>query len=443
MKSSITKRTIWTIAYPIMFGNLAQTLITLTDTAFLGRVSAIALGASMMAGIYYYVYSTLAWGFAIGVQIIVARRLGEGRFERIGVVFEHGFVFVLVLASGLFLLQHFYTADILHRIIQSPNIYAAAMEYMDYRHYGIIFVCFNFLFRALYIGLSNTKVISFSTALMAGVNIFLDYTLIFGKWGFPEMGIGGAALASVCAEIAAFIFFIVYTVTQLPIKKYALFAFHKLEGWLIKAILKLAFPTMLQKLFSFGTWFIFFALVERMGEESIAVTGVVRSVYMLIAIPVFAFAATSNTLTSRLIGEGKQAEVISTVYKITRQSCLAVLPVLLCCLFFPHLVLSIYTNDPLLAEASVHSLYVICFAALSLGFGMTFFEAVSGTGNTINALLLESVVLVAYTLSVWFFASYIGTHVEWVWTSEITYGILIGILSLLYMKLAHWQKKKI
>ena len=150
MKSSITKRTIWTIAYPIMFGNLAQTLITLTDTAFLGRVSAIALGASMMAGIYYYVYSTLAWGFAIGVQIIVARRLGEGRFERIGVVFEHGLVFVLVLASGLFLLQHFYTADILHRIIQSPNIYAAAMEYMDYRHYGIIFVCFNLTPRSPY-----------------------------------------------------------------------------------------------------------------------------------------------------------------------------------------------------------------------------------------------------------------------------------------------------
>lgn len=200
---------------------------------------------------------------------------------------------------------------------------------------------------------------------------------------------------------------------------------------------------MLQKLFSFGTWFIFFALVEHMGEEPIAVTGVVRSVYMLIAIPVFAFAATSNTLTSRLIGEGKQAEVIPTIYKITRQSCLAVLPILFCCLLFPQLVLSIYTNDPLLAEASVPSLYVICFAALTLGFGMTFFEAVSGTGNTINALLLESVVLAAYTLSVWFFASYIGTHVEWVWTSEITYGILIGVLSLFYMKFAHWQKKKI
>lgn len=78
MRSSVKNKIIWTIALPIIFGNLAQTLIALTDTAFLGRVSAVALGASMMAGIYYYIYSTLAWGFAIGIQIIVARRLGKG-----------------------------------------------------------------------------------------------------------------------------------------------------------------------------------------------------------------------------------------------------------------------------------------------------------------------------------------------------------------------------
>ena len=228
MRSSVKNKIIWTIALPIIFGNLAQTLIALTDTAFLGRVSAVALGASMMAGIYYYIYSTLAWGFAIGIQIIVARRLGEGRLDRIGVIFEHGLFFVLFLSTGLFLIQHYFTNDILARIIQSPNIYAAAVEYMDYRHYGIIFVCFNFLFRSLYIGLSDTKVISFTTAIMAMVNIFLDYVLIFGKWGFPEMGVGGAALASVCAEISATFFFIGYTLVKLPLNTYSLFYFHKL-----------------------------------------------------------------------------------------------------------------------------------------------------------------------------------------------------------------------
>lgn len=431
------------IAYPIIFGNLAQTLITLTDTAFLGRVSSIALGASMMAGIYYYVYSTLAWGFAMGIQIIVARRLGEGRLERIGVIFEHGLVFVSILSTGLFLLQHFYNAEVLGKIIQSPNIYSAAMEYMEYRHYGIIFVCFNFLFRALYIGLSDTKVISFTTAIMAIVNILLDYVLIFGHWGFPEMGVGGAAVASVCAEISALCFFILYTIIKLPLKTYALFCFHKLEGWLMKSLLKLAFPTMIQKLLSFGTWFIFFALVEHMGEESIAVSGIVRSVYMLIMIPVFAFGATANTLTSRLIGEGKQDEVIPTIFKIIGQGLIAILPVLICCLIIPHFVLSIYTNELSLADSSIPSLMVVCIASISMSFGMPLFEAVSGTGNTTKALILETIVLIAYTFSVWFFASYISTRVEWVWTSEFTYGALTSLVSYLYIRFSHWQHKRI
>lgn len=443
MKSSISKKTIWLIAYPIIFGNLAQTLITLTDTAFLGRVSAIALGASMMAGIYYYVYSTLAWGFSMGIQIIVARRLGEKRLERIGVIFEHGIVFVALLSTGLFLLQHFFTPKILGNIIQSGNIYHAALDYMEYRHYGIIFVCFNFLFRALYIGLSNTKVISYSTLLMAAVNIFLDYALIFGHFGFPQMGVGGAALASVCAEIAAFLFFIVYTLIVLPLKTYTLFYFHKLEGWLMKSILQLAFPTMCQKLLSFGTWFVFFALVEHMGETPIAVSGIVRSVYMLVMIPVFAFGATANTLTSRLIGEGRQQEVIPAVFKTIRQGLIAILPVLLCCLFIPQYVLSIYTPDSALAAAAIPSLLVICCASVAMSFGIPLFEAVSGTGNTSYALLLETIVLIAYTFSVWFFASFIATRVEWVWTSEFTYGALIGIISFGYLKLANWQKKQI
>ena len=434
MRSSIKNKVIWSIAYPIIFGNLAQTLITLTDTAFLGRVSPIALGASMMAGIYYYVFSTLAWGFSIGVQIIVARRLGEGKLNRIGVIFEHGIVFVLLLSTGLFLIQHYFSDYLLEKVIQSPHIYAAAMEYMNYRHYGIIFVCFNFLFRALYIGLSNTKVISFSTLLMAGVNIFLDYVLVFGKWGFPHMGVGGAALASVCAELSALLFFIFYTLARLPLKTYALFAFHKLEGWLMKSILKLAFPTMIQKLLSFGTWFIFFVLVEHMGELPIAISGIIRSAYMLIMIPVFAFGATANTLTSRLIGAGKQSEVMSTILKTWKLSFICILPVLLCSIFFPHSILSIYTDDISLVTASVPSLYIICIASVSMSFGMTFFEAVSGTGNTIHALWLEFIVLLVYTFSVWFFAYKIGTRVEWVWTSEITYGTIIGLVSLLYIR---------
>ncbi|MCC8173990.1 MAG: MATE family efflux transporter, partial [Odoribacter sp.] len=439
--STISNKTIWDISYPIILGNLAQTLIVLIDTAFLGRVSEVALGASIIAGIYYYVFTTLAWGFSIGVQIIIARRLGEGKLKRIGVIFEHGMIFVFFLSIALFFLQHFFTERILQLIISSPNIYEAALEFMNYRHYGIFFVCFYFLFRALYIGLSNTKIITYTTLIMAGVNIFLDYSLIFGNFGFPKMGIGGAALASVWAEVAAFLFCIGYTFFRLPIKEYALFAIHKIEGWLVKAILQLAFPAMVQKLLSFGTWFLFFILVEHMGETPIAVSGIVRSAYMLIMIPVFAFAATANTLTSRLIGEGKQDEVLPTLFKTLKLSLICILLVLLFCLFFPSLILSIYTNNIALISASISTLYVVCIAAVTMGFGNIYFEAVSGTGNTTHALWLETIILAIYLGWIWFLARVLVTNIEWVWTCEIVYGFSIGVLSYFYIKYAPWRRK--
>lgn len=441
MQRHYSNKTIWHIAYPIMLGNLAQTLIALTDTAFLGRVSSIALGASMVAGVYYFVFSTIAWGFGTGIQIMVARRLGEKRFNRIGVIFEHGLIAVSALAITLFLLQHFVTNAALKVFIQSPNIYDAAVEFMKYRHYGILFVCFNFLFRSFYIGLSNTRCISYTTAVMACVNIFLDYCLIFGKLGFPEMGIGGAAFASVCAEMSAFIFFFCYTFINLPLKKYSLFTFHKVEGWLMHTIFKLSLPTMTQKLISFSTWFLFFILVEHLGEQEIAISGIIRSLYMLIGIPAFAFGATANTLTSRLIGEGKADAVNQTLLQTLRISLVCIMPVLILCLSAPHLALSIYTDDAILAAAAVPSLYVVCLGVIGMSFGMIFFEAISGTGNTLHALYIEIAVQMFYIFVIWLFAVHLHTSVAYVWLSEFTYGAGIGILSCIYLRKAKWQKK--
>ena len=443
MKTTVSYKTIWSIAYPIIMGSLAQTLIMITDTAFLGRVSEVALGAAAMAGIYYYVFSTFAWGFSIGIQIIIARRFGEKRDSHIGKIFEHGMWFVLPLALLLFLIQHYGSAYLLNASIQSSNIYEAAMVFISYRHYGIIFVCFNFLFRALYIGISSTKVIGYTTILMATVNVLLNYSLIFGKFGLPAMGVGGSALASVIAEGCGLLFFISYTLLKLPLRRYALFQWHRLEGWLMKIILRTAFPTMLQKLLSFGVWYIFFIMVEHMGERPLAISMVVRSVYMLILLPVFGFGATTNTLTSRLIGEGRKAEVHSLVWKVSRFSLFCIIPVLSLCYFFPNLVLSVYSNNPGLVAESIHALYVIGLAAVTFCFGIIWFEAVSGTGNTIHALYAETLVLIPYLLQIWLLSSVFETAIEWVWTGEISYGVLIGSASLLYMKYYRWQKNKL
>ena len=442
MKSQITNKEIWSIAIPIMLGNLAQTIINFTDTAFLGHLGVIELGASMLAGLFYFVFTTIAAGFAIGIQIIIARRFGEGNNGRVGVIFEHGSLFVLILGTILFSIIYFFSDVLLAWIIDSHNIYASSLDYIKYRQFGIIFVCFNFLYRGLYVGISNTKVITYSTIIMAIVNILLDYCLIFGKLGFPEMGIGGAALASLCAEIAAFLFFGIYSYITLKDKDFGMFKIHKLESELMRRILKVATPTMVQKLFSFGVWFVFFIMIEKMGETATGISSIVRSIYMILITPAFAFATTTNTLVSRTIGAGHPEQVFSTITKIMKNCLLCTLPVIIILAIIPIQVVSIYTDDLNLAQMVVPSIYAICIGAIFQAIGNGYFEAVSGTGNTSAALYLETSVLIIYLIFVAIMTK-ITTEVQWVWTAEILYGSILAFICIIYMKFAKWNEKRI
>jgi putative MATE family efflux protein len=440
-QTTVTNREIWRIATPIMLGNLAQTIITFTDTAFLGHLGTNELSASMMAGLFYFVFTTLAMGFAIGIQIFIARRYGEGNLKQIGVIFQHGALFVLLLGILLFGILFFFSNGLMRTIIDSDHIYAASMEYLKYRQFGIIFVVFNFLFRSFYVGISSTKVITYSTLLMAVVNIFFDWALIFGHCGMPAMGVGGAALASLLAEISAFCFFWIYTFITIPHEEYGMFRWHKLQPKLMGDILTVAFPSMIQRLFSFGAWFIFFVMIEKMGETAIGVSSVVRSAYMILIIPGIAFASTANTLTSRIIGEGKSNEVMATVWKVVKNSFLCSVVLVAAAAIIPQLVLRIYTDDMTLVQAAIPSVYVICVATLLGAFSMTFFEAVSGTGNTSAAMALEFGILILYIVYVFLMSK--TSTIASVWTAEWLYNICIGLISLFYIWKANWRKKVI
>ena len=97
-----TNKQIWNVSYPIFLSLLAQNIINVTDTAFLGRVGEVELGASAMGGLYYICVFTIAFGFSTGSQIVMARRNGERRYSDVGPVMIQGVFFLLALAAVMF-----------------------------------------------------------------------------------------------------------------------------------------------------------------------------------------------------------------------------------------------------------------------------------------------------------------------------------------------------
>lgn len=438
-----TNKQIWNVSYPIFLSLLAQNIINVTDTAFLGRVGEVELGASAMGGLYYICVFTIAFGFSTGSQIVMARRNGERRYSDVGPVMIQGVFFLLALAAVMFTLSRFFAKDIMGVMISSDTILQATEEFLDWRVFGFFFSFINVMFRALFIGITRTKVLTLNAIVMALTNVLLDYLLIFGKGGFPEMGIKGAAIASVAAEGVSIVFFLVYTRLTVDIKKYALNQFWSFDVKLLRRVLDISIFTMLQYFISLSTYFMLFVAVEHLGQRELAIANIVRSVYIVLLIPVNSLSTATNSFVSNSIGAGHKDQVIPIIRKIAGISLgIVAVSVFIACLF-PSAILSIYTNDASLVHASIPSLYVISGALLIAAVANIVFNGVTGTGNTRSAFAMEVVTLVFYTLFIYVAGMRLRLPVAICFLTEVIYYSGLLLASVIYLKKAAWQNKKI
>lgn len=438
-----TNKEIWRVTYPIFLGLLAQNVINVTDTAFLGRVGEVALGAAAMGGLLYICVYTIAFGFSVGSQILIARRNGEGNYRAVGPIMWQGTAFSFGMAVCLLILMYFSAAPLIRLLITSDSIYGATYEFFTWRIWGFLFAFVNVMFRGLYIGITRTKVLTMNAVVMALVNVVLDYALVFGELGLPEMGVRGAALASVIAEASSLLFFLLYTYYKVDLKKYGLNRFGQFDLSMVLRILRISCFTMVQYFLAMAIWFVFFMALERLGQRQLAVANIVRSVYVVLLIPVQAFSTTANTLVSNLIGAGGSSGVVTLLHKISRMSFLIMVVCVGLCVAFPGSILSVYTNEEALLVESVSALYVVCGAMLIASLANVYFNGISGTGNTQAALVLEVFVQVFYALYIIVVGMVIQAPVDVCFTTEVIYYVLMLGSSLIYLKKAKWQNKKI
>lgn len=343
----------------------------------------------------------------------------------------------------MFLLSYCFSPIILKRIVASEHIYEAATSYLHWRIFGAFFSFSAVMFRAFFLGTTQTKTLTLNSIVMVLSNVVFNYILIFGKFGFPALGIAGAAIGSSLAELVSLLFFILYTRSRIDCRKYGLDRIPKFRLDVLKRMLNVSFWTMIQNFFSLSTWFLFFLYVEHLGERSLAVTNIVRNVSGILFMVLMAFASTCGSLVSNLIGAGHSDCVAGTIRQHVCIAYVFVLPLALLFALFPKLILGIYTDIPDLQDAAVHSLWVMCSTYLFLVPANVYFQAVSGTGNTRTAWGLEMATLVIYTAYITYIILILQLDVAICWTSEMVYSSFILIFCWLYIKRGNWQGRKI
>ena len=442
--TSISYRTILKQVVPVSLALFLPQVSFFTNTAFLGHLGERELGVNGVAGIFFLLLQLIGYGFASGLGTQLARRQGEGNAAGLGRILAHGAVLALLLAGTLLLLAHFIAPLIFKEGMHDPQDEILAARFLALRQWGLVPLLLDEVLQAFCIATNRSKALVVSAAVMVSVNVLLDWLLIYGIGPFPEMGLQGAAAASVIAEIAGAVTLLgIFLYTGQARKHHITFAAFKLNAQLAWGTLKVASPLMLQYAFSVGGWVTFFLFVEHMGVRALAASQVLRSVFGLMGLSTWAFAAVTSAMVSTLIGERRVDEVPALIRKTATLSVGLTALVAGGLLLFGPQFLGLYSNNPDFIVYALPSLRVIAVASILMSLSTVVFNGVIGTGNTRVNLAIEITGVSLYLVYCWNITERLHAPLHWAWSSEFVYWGTILLLGGLYLRSGKWRGKAI
>jgi putative MATE family efflux protein len=445
MRLNTSYRQILAISAPIMLGSAAQNVIALSDSVFLYHLSEEDFASIGFVGVFYLVIAAIGFGFSRGGQIMIARRMGELNPQEIGRTFYSMVYFELGLALAMFFFMQFGCYYFFSLMVNSEVIFEKSLEYLSTRSWGVFFSYTGVAIVALYTGVARTTFIIVDTVILGIVNIVLNYGLIFGKWGLPAMGIAGAGLASTIAEVVAFVVFIIYILLDKQARTYRLFRLPKIDLELIKQQYSLALPIVAQAIVGLGSWFVFFSIVENLGERELAITNLIRMVYLILSIPTWGFASGVNTLVSNFIGQRKRQAVIPITWKTAKAAFLMTMMITLPVVFFPHeLLYPLLGSEDMSLITDAQTIFYVLAGILALfSIGSVFFNGLVGTGATYLGLKIQAFCAVGYLAYIYVVVNHTDGGLPWAWASEIFYWIAMIVLSFYYLRSKTWHSMKV
>jgi len=444
MKLSTSYKSILQISLPLIIASLGHSAIGATDTFFLGRLGdATYLAAIGLIAPLYMMIIMVSLALARGGQIMIARRLGAGKLSEIGLITRNMLYFELALAICIFIIIQLFGYQILASFVDSEELLNLSVEYLDYRIWGVFLGCTGAAFISLYTGVARTKIIIIASAVIAVTNIIFNYGLIFGMLGMPKMGMAGAGLASAIAEGFGFLTFLWFTLQDKKSKAYMLFQRANIDFDQIKQQFRLSAPIGLQNFLSLLSWVVFFGLVENLGKLPIAVSSVMRVIYLFLGAIAWGVGSGTNTIVSMLIGQQKHDEVFPTLHRIMWFTVGLSAFAGSFLLFFPEQIVMAITDEPKVVEQTIVMLPMIFILLISLAVYTIYYNGIIGTGDIKQALLITTISVASYIIYVTIVVKIMMLNLYWAWAAEIIYGIITLFLSVYYLKRAKWKKVRV
>ncbi len=386
-KSEGGYRQVLVLAFPLIISMGAWSIQHFVDRMFLTWHSPEAIAACTPAGMLNFTILSLFIGTGSYVNTFVAQYWGANRLDRIGPAVWQG-LYVSLIGGGV-LLMFVPAADTIFRIVgHDPRVMEYEIVYFRILCFGAAPAIASSVMSGFFSGRGETKPVMWVNVLAIGVNIILDYLLIFGKAGFPEMGIAGAALATVIAGTVNFAAYL-----ALAARKEYRHEYRTLSGWrpnfdLFGRLMRFGFPNGVQFTLDIMGFTFFILLIGRKGTEYLAASNIALNINSLAYLPMIGLGMAISILVGQYLGgeDVKTAEksVWSGCYiTIAYMSIIAAMYILTPGLFLaPFASLADSESFESIRHATIVILRFVAVYTIFDGLNIVFSYAIKGVGDT-------------------------------------------------------------
>ena len=423
-------KSMWNLAIPIMVGMGIQTLYTIIDMIFIGRLGGNAIAAVAFNMPIFFFVMGLSFGLGNGVTASIARFIGANDKVNADNSAEHAVVMALLISAILTSLGLIYGEQILIFMGCTQDVLPQAWSYLKVSCYGISFGVFSGFFRSILAGEGEMKLPMIIAGLGTVLNTILDPIFIF----YLDYGVTGAAWATTISQIIVWCIF----VYMLFIKHHTYIKFKlkdfSLSTYIIVDIIKVGIPVSMSMVIMAIGQLVFNRLLVNYSTNAVAAYQIGGRIDMLVFLPIFGIASALTTIVGMFYGanEINKIRVISWYgiksSLIITSICSAILYI------FAPIVISIFTADSIIQKISIDYLRIISLLFPFISIGLTIGRILQGLGQGMPSLIITTIRVIGVAGPLAYYFTFIQNRpVEWIWYSMFISGIFATIISIAWV----------
>lgn len=436
-------RAILLLSIPMVLEMSLESIFAVVDIFFVSKLGAEAVATVGITESLVTIIYAVAIGLAMATTAIISRRIGEKDAEGAAKASVQAIIVAFIASLPLAIIGIFFSPQLLGFMGAEEIIIAEYSGYTSIMIGSNVVIMLLFVINAIFRGAGDASLSMRVLWLANGLNIILDPILIFGWWVFPELGIKGAAIATVIGRGTGVLFQVYILIGDSS--RIKILKSHLVIRWdIIKNLIRVSIGGIFQWLIATTSWVILVKILSSYGSVVVAGYTIAIRIFIFSILPSWGMSNAAATLVGQNLGAGKPDRAEKSVWAVAGINMIFLGIVGVCFYIFSDFLMQLFTSDIQVIEIGSKCLRIISYGYLSYAFGMVVIQAFNGAGDTKTPTIINFFCFWLLEIPLaYFLAKELGWAHEGVFYSIVISETALGIIGLIWFKRGTWKQTKV